>query len=194
MKYFFAPYIISIFLSIIVFVVYIYSNENVINIQTNEVFSQYYLFNSNYQWPVVGYNTITSYFGYRQAPTSGASTYHSGIDIAAPVGSNLISSITGTVIYADFKGAGGHTIIIQNGNVEVAYCHVDSRYYPSVGDKVLKGQIIGRVGPKNIYDVENNPYKDKNGNPTNGATTGPHLHFSIKIDNKFVNPLEYVNE
>ena len=44
------------------------------------------------------------------------------------------------------------------------------------------------MGPKNVYGVPNNKYKDSNGNPTNGATTGPHLHFAIKINNKAINP------
>lgn len=91
-----------------------------------------------------------------------------------------------------FKGAGGHSIIISNGKVEIAYCHVDSKYYPKVGTWVKMGEVIGKVGPKYIDDVLNNPYKDKNGKTTNGATTGPHLHFSIKINGDFVNPLVYI--
>lgn len=118
-----------------------------------------------------GYTKITSEFGYRKAPTAGSSTYHSGIDIAAPTGSNLVSCINGIVTFTGFKGAGGHTIIISNSNVEIAYCHVDSKYYPQVGDYVVKGEVIGKVGPKYISDVDNNPYKDKNGKATNGATT-----------------------
>lgn len=192
MKYFYAPYIISLILSIIIFGIYFFEND--FDIETKKVFLQQYRLNGKYQWPVVGYNRISSYFGYRNAPTGGASTNHTGIDIAAPTGSNLVSSITGKVIHIGFKGAGGHTIIIANDNIEVAYCHVDSKYYPKLGSIVLKGQVIGRVGPKNIYDVENNPYKDSKGLPTNGATTGAHLHFSIKINNSFVNPLEYISE
>lgn len=56
-----------------------------------------------------------------------------------------------------------------------------------------QSQVIGQIGPFNIYDVINNPYKDKNGNPTNGSTTGCHLHFSIKLNETAVNPLEYVD-
>ena len=55
----------------------------------------------------------------------------------------------------------------------------------------IHGQIIGQVGPKNVYGIKNNPYKDSSGKPTNGATTGPHLHFTIKKDGKAVNPLNY---
>lgn len=59
------------------------------------------------------------------------------------------------------------------------------------GDYVLKGQIIAKVGPKNVYGFSNNVYKDASGNPTNGATTGPHLHFTIKKRNQYLNPLDF---
>lgn len=52
--------------------------------------------------------------------------------------------------------------------------------------------MLGQVGPLNVYDVVNNPYKDKNGNPTNGSTTGCHLHFSIKINGTPLDPLQFV--
>lgn len=190
MKYIVIQYVIIIFLSVIIFVVLMCNN---IGYNSNNSISKIFNLSFKYQWPVVGYTRITSEFGYRQAPTAGSSTYHSGIDIAAPTGSNLVSSINGVVEYVGFKGAGGHTIIISNGNIEVAYCHVDSNYYPKVGDIVSVGEVIGKVGPKYITDVPNNPYKDKTGQTTNGATTGPHLHFSIKIDGKYVNPLTYIN-
>ena len=65
--------------------------------------------------------------------------------------------------------------------------------YVERGDYVSKKEIIGTVGPKNVYGIQNNPYKDSNGNPTNGSTTGCHLHFAIKLDEINVNPLNYFN-
>ena len=57
----------------------------------------------------------------------------------------------------------------------------------------MLGQVIGTVGPKNVYNIKNNPYKDENGNPTNGATTGCHLHLTIKENKIAVDPLNYFN-
>ena len=146
---------------------------------------------SEFVWPTPGYTTITSPFGYRVSPTSGASTNHSGIDIAAPTNSNIVAIFSGTVTYIGFSGAGGYTVTIKNNNYTVSYCHVSPIFLVYVGQYVNKGDIIATVGPKNVYGVPNNPYKDSNGTPTNGATTGPHLHLTLKKDGKAVNPLDY---
>ncbi len=141
-----------------------------------------------------GYTTITSSFGKRKAPTSGASTFHSGIDIGAPSGTNIVSVCSGTVSFIGFSGAGGYTITIENGSFAISYCHVSPHYEVTIGQKIKKGQTIGKVGPKNVYGVLNNPYKDSNGDPTNGATTGPHLHLTIRKDGSLVNPIDYLDK
>ena len=116
---------------------------------------------------LLGYNTITSDFGYRTAPTSGASSYHGGIDIAAPTGSNIIATCSGKVSFTGFYGAGGYTVTIINNNLSISYCHVSPLFLVYEGQYVSQGDIIAKVGPKNVYGVPNNPYKDSNGNPTN---------------------------
>ena len=153
--------------------------------------SNYY--SSDFCWPTPNFYSITSYFGYRNRPTNGASTYHSGIDIAAPMGSKVIASFSGVVDYTGFKGGNGFTVIITNNGYSAEYSHLSPEFLCSIGDFVFKGDVIGSVGPKNVFGIPNNPYKDTNGNPTNGATTGPHLHFSIKKDGKAVNPLDYIS-
>lgn len=126
---------------------------------------------SNYSWPCPGYTRISSYFGYRKKPTSGASSYHSGIDIPAPHGSNIVATFDGYIQYIGFKGADGFTIIIESNNLTAIYGHVSPDFVVYKGQFVKKGQIIGNVGPKIVYNVPNNPYYDNKGNPTNGATT-----------------------
>ncbi len=75
--------------------------------------------------------------------------------------------------------------------MRVTYCHCDPNFIVKVGDIVKKGQVIGYVGPKNVYGVPGNQYKDSDGNPTNGATTGPHLHLGIRLNGVYQNPLQY---
>ena len=75
--------------------------------------------------------------------------------------------------------------------MKISYCHVNPNFMVSVGDKVKQGQVIGKVGPKYVYGVPGNNYKDSTGKPTNGATTGPHLHLGIRVDGNYKNPLLY---
>ena len=146
--------------------------------------------------PFHGYTKISSYFGKRISPTSGASSSHSGIDIPAPTGSKFIAVHDGKITFTQFLGAGGYTITIKStdGTYRFSYCHSSPEFIVSVGQQVKKGEIIGKVGPKNVYGVTNNPYKDSNGNPTNGATTGCHCHFTIKKNGELINPLEIVKK
>ena len=83
----------------------------------------------------------------------GASSSHSGIDIPAPQGSKFIAVHDGEITFCKFLGAGGYTITLSFDNFRVSYCHCDPNFIVSVGDKVRQGQIIGYVGPKNVYGV-----------------------------------------
>lgn len=152
--------------------------------------TNYYFSNSDFFWPVPGYHRITSPFGKRISPTTGASSNHSGIDIGVPEGTNIYSVLSGKVIFTGFKGAGGFTISIESNNYTISYCHVSPSFIVNTGDLVSAGNLVGNVGPKYV-DGFNSPYKDSSGRSTNGATTGPHLHLTIKKDGIAVNPLDY---
>lgn len=149
--------------------------------------------NLNFAWPIPGYTAISSPFGKRTAPTSGASTFHKGTDIPAPEGTTLIATCDGEITFIGFLGGGGYTITITNADgLKISYCHVSPNYIVSVGQLVEQGEIIGNVGPKYVYGVVGNNYKDASGNPTNGATTGCHLHIGFREDGEYVNPMDYL--
>ena len=147
--------------------------------------------NKGFAWPIPGYTTITSQFGKRSSPTAGASAFHKGIDIGAPEGTYLVAAVDGTITFASFLGGGGYTITLSYDNMKITYCHVSPNFLVYVGQDVKQGEIIAQVGPKYVYGVKGNTYKDENGIPTNGATTGCHLHFGIRVDNEYVNPLNF---
>ncbi|MEI7616054.1 MAG: peptidoglycan DD-metalloendopeptidase family protein, partial [Actinomycetota bacterium] len=120
-------------------------------------------------WPVLG--KISSGFGYRRI-SSGGSKFHSGVDIYAPSGSPVYAAETGQVIKAGYDGGYGYCILIYHGgNFATFYAHL-SGFTISNGQFVQKGQVIGYVG-------------------TTGFTTGPHLHFEVRIKGAPTNPLSY---
>ena len=144
-----------------------------------------------FAWPIPRYNKITSYFGKRNSPTQGASSYHKGIDIGAPEGTVLIAVADGEITYTGFLGGGGYTITLSIEDMKITYCHVSPTFIVEVGQKVERGEIIGYVGPKYVYGVKGNTYTDSTGKPTNGATTGCHLHLGIRVNGEYTNPLNY---
>ncbi len=94
-------------------------------------------------WPTPGYTKINSYYGKRNSPTKGASTYHKGIDIGAPEGSNFVAVTDGTITFKDFLGGGGYTITLTDSDgIKYSYCHCNPNFIVSVGEKVSKGDII----------------------------------------------------
>ena len=108
----------------------------------------------NLLWPAPGISKINSYFGKRIAPTTGASTYHKGVDIGAPEGFEFIAVTNGTITYVGFLGGGGYTITLtDNEEIKYSYCHCNPNFIVNIGDVVVKGQIIGKVGPKYVDGV-----------------------------------------
>lgn len=121
--------------------------------ENNTVYDEFTISPSGFAWPTPGYTKINSYFGKRTSPTGGASSYHKGIDIGAPQGSQFIAVIDGQITYVGFLGGGGYTITLTSGDLKITYCHVSPNYLVSVGDNVIQGQVIGHVGPKYVYGV-----------------------------------------
>jgi len=121
----------------------------------------------SFSWPVSG--TITSPYGWRSNPFGGSPEFHQGLDIAAPTGTTVVAAATGTIILAKWYGGYGNYILIDHGGgYSTGYGHL-SAIYVSDGQSVQRGQAIGAVG-------------------STGQSTGPHLHFEIRIDGKTVDP------
>ena len=127
---------------------------------------------SNLQWPVPSCTLITSRFGYRVAPTTGASTYHGGLDIGAGMGASIVAAGAGDVIYSGANGGYGNCVMIDHGNgVVTVYAHMSS-IGVSYGQYVTAGQYVGAVG-------------------STGVSTGPHCHFEIRINGAQTDPAAY---
>ena len=123
-------------------------------------------------WPVSG--TITSPFGYRPNPFGGGMEFHQGLDIAAPMGTTVTAAAGGTVISAGWYGGYGNYILIDHGGgMATGYGHL-SQVFVSAGQQIQKGQAIGAVG-------------------STGMSTGPHLHFEVRIGGKPVDPAAYLH-
>jgi len=116
--------------------------------------------------PVKG--TISSMFGLRNPTTPTVPKNHTGTDIAASKGTKIISATEGKVIYKSSKGDYGNHIKIQVNDVIVLYAHCN-KIYVKEGDVIKQGQEIGEVG-------------------STGNTTGPHLHFEIRYQDRYVDP------
>lgn len=82
--------------------------------------------------------------------SGGASTFHKGIDIAAPEGFNFVAVTNGTISFVGFLGGGGFTITLTADNIKYSYCHCNPNFIVDTGDFVYKGDIIGSVGPKYV--------------------------------------------
>lgn len=116
-------------------------------------------------WPIKG--VITSRFGNR-TPTEIVTANHKGLDIAGNTGDNIVSAMEGTVVQYSEEGDYGKHLRIQNGEVLTLYAHC-SELLVQEGSTVKQGDVIAKVG-------------------ATGRATGPHLHFEIRRDDRFINP------
>ena len=120
------------------------------------------------------YTYMSSPFGFRTAPTAGASSYHQGVDLAAPANTPVYASRSGIVTTTTYSGSAGYYVTINHGDgFSSIYMHLNN-YVVSAGQAVSAGQLIGYVG-------------------RTGIATGYHLHFGIAYNGAYVNPCAYVS-
>lgn len=120
--------------------------------------------------PVPG--AVSSGFGMRVHPITGQNRMHNGVDMDGAMGDRIKAAKAGTVILAGVKGGYGNTVMIDHGGGMVTLYAHQSQLGVSVGDKVSTGQVIGYVG-------------------STGQSTGPHLHFEVRIGGNPTNPMSY---
>jgi murein DD-endopeptidase MepM/ murein hydrolase activator NlpD len=122
-------------------------------------------------WPVLG--PITASFGEREDPFTGEPSFHPGVDIGAAFGTPVRATADGVVVFAGEEEGYGRMVVIDHGfGISSCYAHL-SGFNTEVGDRVDRGDVVGYVGDS-------------------GRSTGPHLHYEVRIDNTPVNPWRYL--
>jgi murein DD-endopeptidase MepM/ murein hydrolase activator NlpD len=117
---------------------------------------------------------ITSGYGYRASPFGRGRDLHEGLDIAAPYGSPVITTGDGKITFVGWRASYGKSVVIDHGfGFTTLYGH-NSRITVTVGQSVKKRQIIAYVG-------------------TSGRSTGPHLHYEVRLNGRLVDPRRYLS-
>lgn len=123
-------------------------------------------------WPVKG--RISSGFGMRRHPVTFVRSFHNGIDIKARRGTSIVAPIDGVVVSAGRAGLLGRMVKIKTSKGLYLYFGHLQKISCKKGQKISRGQLIGTVG-------------------ASGRATGPHLHFSVKVNRKYANPMNYLS-
>lgn len=128
----------------------------------------------NMTWPLPGRTYLSSYFGTRPNPFGKPTQeFHSGIDIPAPRGTQIVAAYSGQIAWSYYSNSAGNWVGIDHGDgIITVYMHMSKRLV-NEGDWVEKGQVIGLVG-------------------STGRSTGNHLHFSVRKNGTYVDPLQWV--
>lgn len=126
-----------------------------------------------FKFPCPNYTRISDDYGMRMHPTLGVEKFHNGIDLAAPSGSPILAAYDGDVVGAGYSSTMGNYLMIDHGDGLITlYMHA-SKLYVSTGASVSKGQKIAAVG-------------------STGRSTGPHLHFGVRLNGNYVSPWKYL--
>lgn len=124
-------------------------------------------------WPAPSSKRITSEFGYRLHPTLNVNKLHTGMDIGVPTGSQIVAANAGKVIKAAWNNSYGYMVMIDHGGgIVTLYAH-NSQLKVKTGDVVARGQLIALSG-------------------STGVSTGPHLHFEVRVNGEYKNPRAYL--
>lgn len=126
-----------------------------------------------FAWPVPGRSYISSGYGYRARPIGSGSEFHTGYDIPASYGANIVAAEAGTVIYASYMNGYGYTVMIDHGGGLVTLYGHNSKLTVSKGDTVSRGQTIAKAG-------------------STGNSTGPHCHFEVRKNGSHTSPQPYL--
>lgn len=143
--------------------------------ELEKMYEEYSYSSSGLMWPSRDSTRIASYYGWREVhPVYGYGRMHYGIDIDAAYGTDILSSADGvvTLVLFDDVGYGWYIIVYHGDGISTLYAHC-SKVLVKEGQNVKQGQVLGLVG-------------------TTGASTGPHIHYEVRVNGKPQNPLDYV--
>lgn len=128
-----------------------------------------------FKFPLASYTRISSEYGNRIHPTLGVQKFHNGVDFAAPTGTAIYAAYDGKVVAAAYSSSMGNYVMIDHGSgLYTIYMHA-SKLYVSTGAVVVRGETIAAVG-------------------STGRSTGPHLHFSVRLDGAYTSPWNYLSQ
>lgn len=148
--------------------------DTIIDFKQVQTLSSVKMAKMNMIMPLSNYR-VSSKYGYRVNPVSGVYKLHSGVDLAASSGEKIYSVLDGKVVRSNYVSDYGHCIMIDHGDgLCTLYAHCSQRLV-SVGDTVKQGDVIALVG-------------------STGASTGPHLHFEVRVNNERINPLNILSD